>query len=148
MKKFLLSAAIAATLISSAAFAESAFDGIPSEVVQASELDSVSGKAAAKSNLMTQLQKQYWNLPSTTSPKPSSSYTNNYDYNNPSNTGQLKYGSVSKNCIRNCNYTQLVNGQTYNSKGIAVPSGALGGKVVSGKLLANGVVVPKSIQYW
>ncbi|MEI6746349.1 MAG: hypothetical protein WCL34_10330 [Methylococcaceae bacterium] len=51
MKNFLLSAAIAATLISSAAFADSgsklsAFDGIPSEAVQAKELDAVSGQGA------------------------------------------------------------------------------------------------------
>ena len=44
MKKFVLSAAIAATLVSSFAFAESAFDGIPSEAVQAKELDAVSGQ--------------------------------------------------------------------------------------------------------
>jgi hypothetical protein len=49
MKNFLLSAAIAATLISSVAFADSgsklsAFDGIPSETVQAKELDAVSGQ--------------------------------------------------------------------------------------------------------
>ncbi len=52
MKNFLLGAAIAATLISSAAFADSgnklsAFEGIPSEAVQAKELDAVSGQGAA-----------------------------------------------------------------------------------------------------
>ena len=49
IQKIFIAAAIAATLISSAAFAESgsklsAFDGIPSEAVQANELDSVSGQ--------------------------------------------------------------------------------------------------------
>jgi hypothetical protein len=49
MKNFLLSAAIAATLISSAAFADSgsklsAFDGVPSESVSRVELDAVSGE--------------------------------------------------------------------------------------------------------
>ena len=77
MKKFLLGTAVAVTLIStSSAFADSgnnlsAFDGIPSESVQATELDGISGKASRLQNAfgsvqnmitMGNLAKQYGDL--------------------------------------------------------------------------------------